>query len=204
HLTDVAKVYGAQPPHVGWNSMAQQLAHERNDSIERTARILALMNMSLSDGHVTVFESKYHYNLWRPETAIPRGAEDNNPRTTASAYTPLIVTPCFPAYPSAHGIGAGTASKVLRHFYGNGGHNLTNSTPSVAGVTLTYTNIEDIVQDVSDARVYGGIHFRYDQDAAEASGRQISRYNIQHWLGRDHQHCDHWGADDDDGAPGED
>jgi len=202
--TDVAKVYAAQPPHVGWNSMARQLAGERHDNISRTARIFALMNMSLSDGHVTVFESKYYYNLWRPETAIPRGAEDNNARTTASAYQPLIVTPCFPSYPAAHGIGAGTASQVLRHFYGNGDHNLTNSTPNVPGVVLTYTKIEDIVKDVSDARVFGGIHFRYDLDEAEKMGRKIGRFNIQHWLERDHGHSQDYGNDEDDGEDGED
>ena len=107
HDADVARIYAAQPPHQGWNSVARQIINTRDDEITDTARVLALMNMSLSDAHITVFESKYFYRTWRPETAIPRAAEDGNPATQPNAFTPFIATPCFPGYPSAHGAGAG-------------------------------------------------------------------------------------------------
>ncbi len=74
HDADVARIYAAQPPHQGWNSVARQIINTRDDEITDTARVLALMNMSLSDAHITVFESKYFYRTWRPETAIPRAA----------------------------------------------------------------------------------------------------------------------------------
>jgi hypothetical protein len=181
---DVARIYAAQPPHVGWNSIARQLviANPKTESMTSTARTFALLNMTLSDGHITVMESKYYYTLWRPETAIPRAAEDGNHRTTASAFTPFVTTPCFPSYPSAHGSGAGGASTVLARIYGVGHHDLVNSDPSVPGVTLHYRNLKDIVRDVSDARVYGGIHFRYDQDAAEDMGKQVAKYNLRNSL----------------------
>jgi hypothetical protein len=190
---DVARVYAAQPMHQGWNSMARQLAAARHDSIARTARTFAMLNLSLSDGQITVFESKYFYTTWRPETAIRRGAEDGNDRTEPSpAYVPFVVTPCFPGYPSAHGSGAGAGSRVLGNAYGWGGHDLVSSTPVVPGVVLHYTNLHQIVQDVSDARVYGGIHFRFDQDAAEKLGSEVARHNLQHVLQRVHDHdCDH-------------
>ena len=79
---DVAKLFAAQPPHRGWNMVARQLAAARHDDITRTARTLAVMNMSLSDAHITVFETKYFYRTWRPETAIRRADEDGNPRTS--------------------------------------------------------------------------------------------------------------------------
>ena len=189
---DVARVYAVQPPHQGWNSTARQLAAARHDSITRTARTLAMLNLSLSDSVITVYESKYFYTTWRPETAIRRGAEDGNDRTDPDpAYVPFIVTPCHPSYPSGHGTGAGAASKVLGNAYGWGGHDLVNSTPSVPGVVLHYTNLRQIVDDVSDARVYGGIHFRFDQDAAEKLGTEVARYNLHHVLQPVHGHdCD--------------
>ena len=174
--TDVAKIYAALPPHNGWNSVLRQIASSRQDDITRTARIAALLNMSLADSHFTVFESKYFYRTWRPVTAITRADEDGNWKTMPSSFTPLIATPCFPGYPSAHGAGGGAALEVLERAYGRH-HSVTLSQASVPGVLLHYTDIRDIINDVSDARVFGGIHFRSDQDAAERLGRDVGRYN---------------------------
>ena len=174
---DVARLYAAQPPHYGWNSVLRQIASTRHDDISRTARTAAVMNMSLSDAHITVFESKYFYRTWRPVTAIPRGDEDGNPRTASSPFTPYIATPCFPGYPSAHGVGAGAAREVLKRAYGRRGHSITMSHPNAPGIVIHYTDLRAITDDVSDSRVFGGIHFRYDQDAGERQGREVGRYN---------------------------
>jgi hypothetical protein len=181
HNANVARIYAAQPPHQGWNSVARQIINTRDDEITDTARTLALMNMSLADAHITVFESKYFYRTWRPETAIPRAAEDGNRGTAPSAFTPFIATPCFPGYPSAHGVGAGAASRILWKAYGRH-HAVINSHPSVPGVVLTYYDLLDIVKAVSDARVYGGIHFRTDQDAAEYQGKSVAQWNLDNHL----------------------
>ncbi len=178
---NVARLYAAQPPHQGWNSAARQIINARDDDIVETARTLALLNMSLADAHITVFEDKYFYRTWRPETAIPRAAEDGNPATEPAAFTPFITTPCFPGYPSAHGIGAGAASRILWKAYGRF-HAVVNSHPSVPGFVATYTDLLDIVKAVSDARVYGGIHFRTDQDAAERQGKSIAQWNLDNHL----------------------
>ncbi|MDQ3421100.1 MAG: vanadium-dependent haloperoxidase [Acidobacteriota bacterium] len=183
HNANVARIYANQPPHQGWNSVARQIINTRDDDITDTARTLALMNMSLADAHITVFESKYFYRTWRPETAIPRAAEDGNPDTAPSLFTPFIRTPCFPGYPSAHGVGAGAASRVLWKAYGRH-HTVTNSHPSVPGVVLTYDDLLDIVKDVSDARVYGGIHFLTDQDAGEHQGKSVAQWNLVNHLRR--------------------
>jgi len=173
---DVALLYAAGFPHYLMNSVLRQIASTRQDDITSTARIAALMNMSLSDAFITVFESKYFYRTWRPVTAIPRGDEDGNLLTAASSFTPFILTPCFPGYPSAHGSGTGSTIEVLERAYGRH-HSVTVSHPGAPGIVLRYNDLRDIIDDVSDARVFGGIHFRSDQDAGERLGRDVGRYN---------------------------
>ncbi len=180
---DVAKFYAAQPPHHGWNLVAGKIASTRSDEVTTTARTLAVMNMSLSDAHITVFESKYLYRTWRPETAIPRADEDGNQRTDQDLnFKPFIITPCFPGYPSAHGAGGGAARVVLERAYGRKGHDFTVTDARAPGIVLHYTDLRDITDDVSDARVFGGIHFRYDQDAGNKMGEDIGRYNVEHFF----------------------
>ena len=148
--TNVAQLYNAQAVHYGWNSVLRQIASGRNDSITSTARTAAVMNMSISDAFITVFETKYFYTTWRPVTAIPRGAEDGNQLTGPSAFTPLILTPCFPSYPSAHGAGTGSALEVLERAYGRF-NSVTMSHPNAPGIVIPYTDLRDIIDDVSDA-----------------------------------------------------
>lgn len=180
----VAIFFAAQSPHRGWNLVARQLAAEHGtDEITRTARTLAIMNMSLSDAHITVFESKYYYATWRPETAIVRADEDGNPRTASSAsYHPFVTTPCFPSYPSAHGAGGGAARAVLARAYGRKHHDITLTDDKAPGIVLYYSDLRTITDDVADARVYGGIHFRYDQDAGDRMGVEVGHYNDEHRL----------------------
>ena len=178
-----AQFYAAQPPHRAWNMVARQLASARHDDVTTTARTLAVMNMALSDVHITVFETKYFYITWRPETAIRRADQDGNRRTSANpSYEPFIVTPCFPGYPSAHGAGGGAARLVLERAYGRKGHDITLTDAGAPGIVLHYTNLGDITDDVSDARVYGGIHFRFDQDAGNRMGEDVGRWDDDHLL----------------------
>lgn len=172
---DVAQLYAALTPHYGWNSVLRQIASTRHDEITRTARTAAVMNMSVSDAFISVFDSKYFYRTWRPVTAIPRGEEDANAHTTPGPFTPFILTPCFPSYPSAHGTGTGAAIEVLERAYGRR-QSVTVSHPNAPGIVIQYNDLRDIIDDVSDARVYGGIHFRFDQDAGERQGRDVGRY----------------------------
>ena len=92
---------------------------------------------------------------------------------------PLIVTPCFPGYPSAHGTLSNAARAIMEQVYGDGPFSITLM---AAGMTLNYTSLTQITDDISDARVYGGIHFRTDQDAGEALGGRISQYIYTHNL----------------------
>jgi hypothetical protein len=152
-------------------------------SLSENARAFALLNMAVSDALVSVFEAKYFYVAWRPVTAIRAGDTDANPNTDPDgAWTPFITTPSFPSYPSAHASGSGAARKVAELLFGAAGHAITLSDPAVPDLTRQYTSFREITDDIDDARVYGGIHFRFDQEAGGVQGRRVGRYVLKHNL----------------------
>ena len=114
---------------------------------------------------MTSFLNKYHYNFRRPETAIHAAGD--------LSWVPFIVTPCFPSYPSNHGSAGKGGAEVLRRLYGEAGHSITLTNPAVPSIVLQYTSFKQITDDISDARVYGGIHFRTDQEAGADLGRAV-------------------------------
>lgn len=171
---NVALYYAASSPTQVFNQAARQVAQERWHSLSENARALALINMAIGDSLVASFFNKYHYNFWRPETAIRAGDTDGNPNTDADPnFLPFLVTPCFPSYPSNHGSASNGAAEVLRRLYGESGHLVTLSNPAVPNIVLQYTRFKQITDDISDARVYGGIHFRFDQVAGASLGRAV-------------------------------
>jgi len=191
---DVARFYAAASPSFVFNLAARQVAAAEGRSLSDNARALALLNMATNDSLVASFWAKYHYKLWRPETAIFEGDLDGNARTDADpTYVPYVLTPCFPSYPSNHGSGSNSAAEILRRVYGAGGHAITMAIPTVQGVTLHYTTFKQITDDISDARIYGGIHFRFDQEAGADLGRDIGAYVYKHNLCR----AKRYGGDED-------
>jgi hypothetical protein len=182
---DVARFFAVSSPSRVLNSVATQVAVAQGHSLSENARTLALLNMATSDSLVVSFLTKYHYNFWRPETAIRLGDTDGNPGTDPDpTFAPYIITPCFPSYPSNHASGSNGGAEVLRRMYGAGGHSITLSNPAVPGVELHYTTFKAITDDIDDARVYGGIHFRFDQDAGGRLGRDVATYITKHNLRR--------------------
>jgi len=186
---NVALFYAASSPTQVFNQAVQQIAQERWHSLSENARALALVNMAMNDSLVAAFLNKYHYNFWRPETAIHAGDADGNPRTVGDPnFVPFITTPCFPSYPSNHGSAANSAAEILKRIYGEGGHSITLSNPAVPDIVLQYTTFKQITDDISDARVYGGIHFRTDQDAGERLGKAVGRAVYRNNLRRMHDY----------------
>jgi hypothetical protein len=173
---NVALFYAASSPTQVFNQAAEQVAQEQGRSLSENARAFALINMAMSDSLVASFLNKYTYNFWRPETAIHGGNTDGNPNTAGDpTWAPFVVTPCFPSYPSNHGSAGNGAAEVLGRLYGDDGLSITLSNPAVPTIVLHYTSFWQITQDISDARVYGGIHFRSDQDAGEKLGRAVGK-----------------------------
>jgi PAP2 superfamily len=184
---NVALFYAASSPTQVFNQAVQQVAQERWHSLTENARSLAVMNMAINDSLVASFFNKYHYNFWRPETAIHAGDTDGNPKTDPDpSFGPFVTTPCFPSYPSNHGSAANAAAEILRRIYGEGEHLMTLSNPTVPDIVLQYTTFKQITDDISDARVYGGIHFRTDQVAGERLGKAIGKAVYKHNLRRMH------------------
>lgn len=172
---DVVRFFQVSSPTLVFNQAARQVADAQGRSMSENARALALINMAINDSLVASFLNKYHYDFWRPETAIRAGDTDGNSKTNSDlTFLPFIATPCFPSYPSNHASGSYGGAEVLRRLYGAGGHSITLSNPAVPDITLQYTTFKQITDDVDDARVYGGIHFRFDQVAGGRLGRAVA------------------------------
>jgi hypothetical protein len=180
---NVALFYAAVTPVGVFNDAARQISTAQGKSLSENAHDLALINMAISDAAVATFDTKYHYDFWRPETAIQNATGDGNDLTQPDpTFAPFIVTPCFPSYPSAHGTLSNAAAEVMDQVYAGGQLSITLTNNAVPGVTLKYTSLTQITDDISDARVYGGIHFRTDQDAGGVLGRKVGQYIFLHNL----------------------
>jgi hypothetical protein len=180
---DVARFFNVASAAYVWNSVVQQLSGVQGSSLSERARAFALVNMAISDGLVSSMESKYYYVRWRPVTAIRGGSTDGNPDTEADpAFTPFIPTPPFPSYPSAHASGSYAARVIAERIFGCGSVAITLSHPGIPDVVLHYTDLKTVTDDIDDARVYGGIHFRYDQEAGARQGRSVGSFVFSHNL----------------------
>jgi hypothetical protein len=183
--TDVARFYAASSPAYVLNMAAREISAAQGRSLADNARAFALINMAISDAAVASFGTKYHYTRWRPETAIHNADVDGNSNTDADAtWAPLIVAPCFPSYTSNHAGLSNAGAEVLRRLYGAGGHAITITNPAFPALTYHYSELKQITDDIDDARVYGGIHFRFDQDAGGVLGRAVGTSVYKKNLGK--------------------
>jgi PAP2 superfamily protein len=176
--SDVARFYAASSSAYVFNLAARQVSQAEGLSVSENARLLALLNMASSDSLVASFYNKYLYNYWRPENAIRFDQDFGNKKVKSdTSYVPFITTPCFPSYPSNHASGSTGAAEILRRVFGEGGHSITMTNrlnASIANLTFTYTTFNQILDDVNDARVFGGIHYWFDQVAGNKLGREIA------------------------------
>jgi hypothetical protein len=181
--TDVATYFAvASAVHV-WNQAASQVSAAQGTSLSANARAFALLNIAMNDGLVSSMETKYHYLFWRPITAIHAGDGDDNEGTDGDpAWTSFITAPCFPSYPSAHAAASYSARAIADRIFGPARHEIALSHPGVPNVTLVYTKFQQITADIDDARVYGGIHFGFDQEAGALQGRRVGSYVFKNTL----------------------
>jgi hypothetical protein len=174
YQTDIARFYAVTDAVQLYYPAARQVSRAQRKTLSQNARIFALLGMAMFDAAISVFEAKYHYNYWRPVTAIHAAGEPD--------WVPLVFTPPFPGYPSGHaGFGA-AARVVLENVFGRSGHFIRLTNPLVPDVILRYTRWKQITTDVDDARVFGGVHFRFDQVAAASQGQFVGEYVLQRYL----------------------
>jgi hypothetical protein len=180
--TDVARFYGVTDTEL-YLIAARQVSKAQGKTLSENARIFALLSIAIWDGAIACFDSKYLYNFWRPITAIRAGAADGNPKTDADLkWMPLIPTPPFPSYPSGHATFGAAARRVLEEVFGARGHSITLTNPLLPDVTLHYTSWKQITDDINESRIYGGVHYRFDQEAGASLGKRVGAYILQHKL----------------------
>jgi hypothetical protein len=180
---ELARLYASLLPPELWNRTARQLAEVTAPSLSANARAFALLNMAMADALMAVFETKYHYLVWRPVTAIHAGDVDGNNRTTGDpTFATFLPTPCYPAYPSGHAGVSNAGREILQKLWGNGRHWIELDQTNVPGVVRHYTHLKQIADDIDDARIYAGIHFRFDQEAAVHLGTHVANYIFGHHL----------------------
>jgi hypothetical protein len=164
--------------------LAVQLSQAKGLSVNENARLFALLAMATADAMVAVFDAKYHYEFWRPITAIRNGDIDGNPQTDRDpAWDSLGPAPLHPEYPCAHCIVAGTAGTVMQAFFGTGTlPEFSLTTPTAPGVTHRWTRLEDYIQEPANARVWSGIHYRFSTKVGTDMGRKVADYTVQNYL----------------------
>jgi len=174
--TNVARFYIIAAVQV-YNPAARQVSIAQEKTLSQNAHDFALLAMAVCDGLISSMETKYYYNRWRPVTAIRAADTDGNTNTEPNTgWVPLITTPPFPSYPSAHASAGGAARRILERLYGKDGFLITLTSPTAPNVTLYYTAWKQITDDIDDARIFGGIHFRYDQEGGAQQGWKVGSY----------------------------
>ncbi|MGK5740300.1 vanadium-dependent haloperoxidase [Micromonospora sp. URMC 103] len=158
----------------------RQLATTQRLSVLQTARFFAMTDLIVADAGVACFSQKEFWSYWRPVTAIPLAGADGNPGTAADPdWTPLLVTPPFPEYPSGHACGTGSRMALYRHFFGRDDVPFSGSSVD-SGTTRHFTSFSQALDELIGARVWGGVHFRSaDVDGAEL-GEAVFRYAVRH------------------------
>jgi hypothetical protein len=163
-----------------WSRVAIALGAERHTTLLENALVLAALNIALADATIAALEAKYHYVFWRPITAIPLADTDGNPATQADPdWTPLIITPAHPDYPSGHSTLTAAAIAVLAHYFGKNSSIIVDSEVS-PGVVRSFSDLDSAQVELNNARVYGGIHFRTACDDGQATGTAVAKFVLQH------------------------
>lgn len=168
-----------------WQNALRYISLNYLDDIGDSARMFALVETSMADAQIACWDSKYFYNFWRPITAIRLGDQDGNPETAVDPnWQPLINTPNFPEYPSGHASISGAISHVLRLFFHTNELNfqMTTTNANAPQKTRTFTHFSQAEDEVVDARVYVGIHYRHSDLAARTQGLRVANWVFKNYF----------------------
>jgi hypothetical protein len=160
-----------------WNNVARTVAIQRNNTTAENARLFALLNIASHDALQTTMTSKFVHGLWRPITAIRRADEDGNPNTAPDVnWTSLLGNPPYPTYAgNAAAIGTSQAT-ILALVFGRDDIRYQHTWEGAGGATRSYSGFNQMANEQERSRVYGGIHFTFDQTAGQSAGRNVANY----------------------------
>jgi hypothetical protein len=176
--TGIARFWFMAGPQA-WNPIVRQLAAAKKLDILDSARLFALVAIAADDALIAVFDAKYHYNFWRPVTAIRNADLTGNKATPREAsWLPLGDTPMHPEYPCAHCITSGAAGGVLQSLFGNDIPEVAMTSVTAPGVTRKWTRLQDYLDEVAAARTYAGFHYRFSNKAGQEMGRKIAELAV--------------------------
>ncbi len=165
-----------------WNIIAQEVSAGEGHDLVGDARLLAQLNIAMADAIIATWDAKFAYNLWRPVTAIRAADTDGNPDTTAdTTWTPLLGTPNFPSYTSAHSTVSRSAATVLTAAFGADYH-FTARSEGLPGVSRTFDSFEAAAAEAGRSRIYGGIHYQFDNVAGQEAGANVGEYVVNNFL----------------------
>jgi len=182
--TDIARFWTTHAQ-AQYNTAYQQIVRDRKLDAVEAARLMAMGNLLGADALIGCFDAKYHYLFWRPQFAIPQGNSDGNPQTVGDiSFVPLLGTPPHPEYPSAHSCYTSAQAEVFVEVLGTQriGLDLTSTAPNVLQRTRHYESAQDLVQEIIDARVWGGIHYRESDVKGAALGRKVAHWALQRYF----------------------
>jgi len=182
--TDIGRFWGAAPVQNVWNQIAQTAGLSFDNSLEQNARMFALLDTSLADGVIALYDAKYAYHRWRPVTAVRAADDDGNPDTAGDVnWTPLAVTALDPSYVGAHAEISQSAATTLRDFFGTDRLDFSLTNPTLPGIVRSFQSFSQAADEAAASRIYAGQHFRYDEDAGQALGDEVGDFVFDNLLG---------------------
>jgi hypothetical protein len=160
------------------------IAESKKLNVLDCARLFALTAVARADALIAVFDAKYHYDFWRPVTAIRNGDIDDNPATERdAAWQPIDATPMHPEYPCAHCIASASLAGVVETLFGTPEMpEVAMTSPTAPGVTHRWTNVRVFSDEVSNARVWAGFHYRFSINVGQDMGRKIGEYVVRNFM----------------------
>jgi hypothetical protein len=182
--TDIGRFWADQPI-LQWNRAWRNIATTQGLSLSASARFFAMLATASADAIIACWDSKYTYNFWRPVTAIRAGDTDGNAATEPDVnWIAQIVTPNHPEYPAAHGCFSGASTQTLKFLFGTDDFSFTIDS-NIAGLikpVRTYDSFSQALDEVRDARIYGGMHYRNSAQKGSIIGQQVSRFVTAHFF----------------------
>ena len=174
---------GTVTPPGHWHVIAQGIAQEEHLTLIQNARLFALLAITNADAAIVSWDNKYAYNNWRPVTGIQHADVDGNPDTTADpSWLPLIATPPFPSYTSGHSTFSSSSARLLALFFGTDHVSFSTTSDGLPGVTRSFTSFSQAAAEAGQSRIYGGIHWQFDNKGGLASGRALAEHVFFNFL----------------------
>jgi hypothetical protein len=174
---------GTSTPPGHWNMVAEDLARRNNLSVPDTARLFALLNFAEADAAIACWETKYYYNVWRPETALREVNPQLNPKAEAIPdFIPNMPSPPFPTYTSGHSTFSAAAARTLGLFFGTDDIEFNVTSDALPGAVRTFKKLSDAQKEAGMSRVWGGIHTMSDNLEAQKMGLKIADWTFAHAL----------------------